>query len=58
MGPLSGTIEDHQLMFNQQRLRDYRTNASRPSESNECNQEMNEKEGKITHAGILSNPKS
>jgi hypothetical protein len=52
--PFSGTIEDRQLMFDQQRLPDYRPNASRPSESNKSNDEMDKKEGKITHPGILS----
>ena len=41
-------------MFDQQRLRDYRTNASRASESNKSNDQMNKKEGKIAHPGILS----
>jgi hypothetical protein len=41
-------------MFDQQRLRDYGTNASRASKSNKSNDEMNKKEGKIAHPGILS----
>ena len=54
--PLSGTIEDQQLMFNEHRLRNYRTNAARPRESNKSNDEMNEKGDKTTHLGIVSKP--
>jgi hypothetical protein len=43
-------------MFDQHRLRDDRTNAARPRESSESNDEMNEKDDKITHLLILTKP--
>ena len=54
--PLSGPIEDDQLMFHQYRLSNYRTNAARPRDSNKSNDEMNEKNDRIAHLGILSKP--
>ena len=54
--PLSGTIEDHELVFDQDRLRNYRTNATRPRESSKSNDEMNEKDDKITPLPIVSKP--
>jgi len=56
--PLSGPIEDDQLMFHQYRLSNYRTNAARPSESSKSNDEMNEKNHQITHLGIVSEPQN
>src|SRR5450432_2279293 len=55
--PLSGTIEDHQLMFDEHRLRNYGANAARPRESSKSNDEMNEKDDKITHLGRVTNLK-
>ena len=43
-------------MFDQQRLRDYGTNAARPGKSSKSNQEMNENDDQIPHPGIVSNP--
>ena len=45
-------------MFDQNRFRNYRTNAARPSESSKSNDEMNEKDDKITHLGIVSKPQN
>ncbi len=44
-------------MFDEHRLRNYGTNAARPRESSKSNDEMNEKDDKITHLGIVSNLK-
>jgi hypothetical protein len=49
--PLSRTIEDHQLVFDENRLRYHRPNPAGPRESNQSNEEMNEEDGKITHPG-------
>jgi hypothetical protein len=56
--PLSGTIEDHQLMFDEHRLRNYGTNAAWSAQSSKSNDEMNEKDDKITHLGIVSKPQN
>ena len=42
-------------MFDQHRLRNDRTNAG-PHESSPSNDEMNEKDDKITHLSIVSKP--
>src|SRR5712664_613271 len=55
--PPSGTIEDQQLMLDEHRLRNYGTNAARPGESSKRDDDMNEKDDKITHLGIVSNPR-
>lgn len=44
-------------MFDEHRLCNYGTNAARPSEPSKSNDEMNEKDDKITHLGIVSNLK-
>ena len=43
-------------MFDQHRLRNDRTNAARPRESSWSNDEMKEKDDKITHLRIVSKP--
>jgi hypothetical protein len=45
-------------MFDQNRFRNYRTNAARPRDSNKSNDEMNEKDHQITHPGIVSKPQN
>jgi hypothetical protein len=50
------TIEDQQLMLDEHRLSDYGTNATRPRESSKSNHDLNEKDDKITHLGIVSKP--
>jgi hypothetical protein len=52
--PLSGTIEHHQLMFDENRLRNHRTNPARANDSSKSRDEMNEKGHKIAHLGIVS----
>jgi hypothetical protein len=56
--PLSGTIEDQQLMLDEHRLRNYGTNAARSGQSSKSNDEVNEKYDKITHLGIVSKPEN
>ena len=43
------------MMFDQHRLRNYRTNAAGPRESSRSNDERNEKDDKITHLRIVLN---
>jgi hypothetical protein len=45
-------------MFDDHRLRNYGTNAARSSQSSKSNDEMNEKDDKITHLGIVSKPQN
>jgi hypothetical protein len=48
---LTGTIEDHQLVFDENRLRHHRPNAAWANKSSESYDEMNEKDDEITHFG-------
>jgi hypothetical protein len=45
-------------MFDENRTPNYRTKAARPRKSGKSNDEMNEKNDKITHLGIVSKPQN
>ncbi|MCG3774782.1 MAG: hypothetical protein JW395_1607 [Nitrospira sp.] len=54
--PLSRTIEDQELMLNENGLGDHGTNAARPQEPTKSSQHMDKKDDKIAHPSILAKP--
>jgi hypothetical protein len=55
---LAAAIEDPQLMFDEHRLGNDRTEASWPCKPDYGDDHMNEKDDDIAHPGMLSNPKN
>ena len=53
-GAVAGAIEDQQLMFEEEGLGNYGTDAARPRQSGEGGDEMDEKDHEIAHFGIVA----
>ena len=54
--PLSGSIQDQELLLEENGLGDYRTDATRAQESGISGDDMDEKEDEITHFLIIAKP--
>ena len=54
--PLSGSIQDEQLLLEEYGLGDYGTDAARSQESGISGDDMDEKDDEITHFLIIAKP--
>ena len=52
--PLSGAIEDQELLLDEHRLGNYRTNAAGTGDSSNGRDEMDEKDDEIPHLRMLA----
>ena len=52
-GALAGAMEDQELMFDEEGLGNYGTDAARPRQSGDGREEMDEKDHEIAHFRIL-----
>jgi len=50
---VAGTLEDQQLMFDEEGLGNYGTDAARPHQSGEVGDEMDEKDHEVAHFRVL-----
>jgi hypothetical protein len=53
---LSAAIKDAQLMFDEHRFGNDRTEAARSCQSDQCDDQMNENDDDVAHRGILPKP--
>ena len=51
---VSGTTQNQQLVLDEHGFGDHRTRATRPDESGNCRQQMQNKDGQIAHGAILA----